>query len=119
MFPRKINGESVYVWQGWVKICEHVQIGDQRGALVHVLVVAAGPVERFSGSVFDAGQIDVPVLQRRHILRREIVADDAHYPHRRELRSRQRKITRRTTQHAVALPVGRFNSIERYRTNDQ
>ncbi len=101
-----------------LKIREDVEVGDQRGALVHVLVVASGPEEGFSGGAFQALQINVLALEDGHVFRREIIADDAHQAHRREMAGGQREIAGGAAQQAVVLAVRRFNSIERDRSDD-
>ena len=102
-----MNGESrVRRRQRRVKIREDVELGNERGALVHVLVVAAGPVEGFSGGAFQALQIDVLMLEDGHVFRCEVVADDGDHAHRREMAGGKREITGGAAEHAICFPCG-------------
>ena len=101
-----------------MKIREDVEVGNQRGALVHVLVVATGPIESFSSGAFQALQIDVLMLENGHIFRGEVVTDDSHQAHWREMAGGEREITGGAAQHAIVLAVRRLDSIERDRTDD-
>ena len=120
ILPRKMTrGIEVGIGKRRLEIGEHVELGGQRGALVHVLAVAAGPEEALPLRVLDAGEIDLAALENGLFLLGEILADDGHNAHRRELARRQRKITGRAAERAVHLAEGRFNRIKRHRTDNQ
>jgi hypothetical protein len=61
----------------------------------------------------------VSVLEDRHILFGEVVSNDRHHPHRREVASRQSDVTSRATEHPVIFSMRRLNSIERNRPHYQ
>ncbi len=103
--------------QRGLEIREDVEVGDQSGAFIHILVVAPGPVKCFSRGALQTLQINVLMFQDGGVFRREIIADDAYQAHRRKVARRERKIAGGAAQQTIVLATGRLDSIERHRTN--
>ena len=108
---------GVRVGQCGLEIRENVELGDKRGALVHVLVVAPGPEEGFAGGTFEAGEIDVAMLENGHVFLCEVIADDGDHAHRREMAGGKSEVAGGAAEQAICFSVRRFNAIERDRSN--
>ena len=100
-----------------LEICEDIEVRSQSRALVHVLVVAPGPIECFPLGAFQALQINVLVFEDGHIFSRKIIADNSHQAHRREVTGGQREIAGGAAQKAIVLAVRSFNAIESHRAD--
>ena len=102
-----------------MEIGEHVQLGRQRRALVHILAVAAGPEKRLALGVLQAREINLAAAKNGFVLGGEILADDGDQPDGREMAGGQSKIAGGAAEGAVNLSVRGFNAIERDRPHDQ
>ena len=73
-----------------LKIGEDVEVGAQRGPVVHVGRVDARPEESLAaGDALQSGEIDLSRRQKVDVFLREIVAHHGHNFHRREIGGRK------------------------------
>ena len=111
---QQVGRRAIRFGQLGLEIGEHVEVGPQRGAVVHIGGVDAGPEEGFPGDALQSFEIDVARGAAGRILLREIVADDGHDFDIGEVAGRQRDIGGGAAQHAIDFPVRRFHAIIRY-----
>ncbi len=108
---------GIGIRQRGLEIREDVELGGQRGALVHVLAVAPGPEKSFAAGTLEAGEIDVAALEDGHVFFREIIANDRDHAHRREMARGQGEIAGGAAEQAIHFAVRRFDAVERNGTN--
>ena len=101
-----------------LEVREHVQIGPQRLAIVHVLGVNALPEKCFAGNPLQTREIDFPALEEIEILLVEIVADDGRRSSPDEKTRGQADIGRRSAEHPVHFAIWRLDSVIRDGTNN-
>ena len=90
-----------------MEIGEHVEVGAQGGAVVHVGRVDARPEKCLAArDAFQTFQIDIARGQQIDVFLREIVAHHGDDLDRSEIAGRQRDISGRAAQHAVDFPCG-------------
>ena len=96
---------------------EDVQLRRQRDALVGIGAVAPGPEKGLPRARAPGRRYRCGALEDRGVASREVVADDAHQIHLREIARRHGKISRRAAQRAFHLAERRLQRIERHRTH--
>ncbi len=94
-----------------LKIGEHVEIGGERHAIVHVVGIFAGPEESLAGHALQAFEVDAAAGQQIGIGLREIVAHHGHDAHLREITRGERNIGGGAAQHALHASVRRFDAV--------
>ena len=72
---------------------EDIQLGVERRALVHVLVVFARPEKRFSGNALQPCGADVAFRKDAVVLLSEVVPHHAHHLHLSEVAGRYGKVS--------------------------
>src|SRR5665213_2287380 len=108
---KQVAGILIALRKLGLKIREHVEIGGERHAIVHVVGIFAGPEESLAGYAFQAFQIDTAAGQQIGIGLREIVAHHGHDAHLREITRGEGNIRGGAAQHALHASVRRFNAV--------
>ena len=97
---------------------EHAQLGQQRPAVVHVRLVFAGPVKRFSGQDLEAAQVNFVPAIKLDVFFRKILADNADQFDRREEARGDGGMAGGAAEQARVFPGGSFDGIECGGTDD-
>ena len=120
MFARNRTSQSLEACESFgIEVLEDVEVGLERVARVHVLVVDALPEERLAaGDVLDVVGDDVAAVQDGVLLVAEVVADRADDAHLVEERRGQREVRGGAAEHALAAAVRCLNRVERDRSNN-
>src|ERR1700676_1279367 len=114
-----VFGMTVFLGEFRFEVCENVEVGDQRGALVEILGIFTRPEKRFAGGAFEAFDVDGAAAENLRVDFSEIVADDSDQIDVREKAGGDGEVGGRTAQGAVYLSVRAFQSIECNTTDDE
>ena len=98
---------------------EHAKLRVDRLRGVHRVVVLAQPAERLSGAPLETREVDAACAQALDVLLEEVIADDAHQPHRRVEARGDREIRCRAAEHVGPMLDGRLHVVVRERTDDE
>ena len=94
-----------------IEIREHVEIGGQGDAVVHVVGIFAGPEKGLAGDALQTFQIDAAAGEQFGVCLREIVAHHGHDARLRKITGGKRDVSSGPAEHPLHAAMRRFDAI--------
>ena len=97
---------------------KYIQIGTQRGAIVHIRRIHTRPEEGFAGDVLKAFKVDTFACKQRTVFISEIFPNHRHNRGLYKVTCAERDVSTRAAKRTLSLSVRRFNRVVCDRTNN-
>src|SRR5690242_8421504 len=96
----------------WLKFFKYVQLGEISFCLVQVVQILAAPTKCFACGALDSAGVHAMLAENRLVLGGEVITDDRHQSHWREIAGGQRKIGGRPTQNVLGASRWGRDAVE-------